>query len=177
MTGSKRAPKIPERLAWAVDLLGPWPGASVLEIGCGRGVAARLLCEKLGPEGYLGLDRSKIAIDAARKLNAEAIGRGVAEFVLGELSEVDFGRRRFDRILAININAFWTGGDAELATLMSVLKERGRVLLAYEAPSPSAAEAILEKLRPNLRSGGLAKLNSMSAVIGGKRQIATWASR
>lgn len=146
-------------------------------IGCGRGIAARLLCEKLAPAGYLGLDRSKPAIDGARKLNAEAVGRGIADFMLSELGEADFEGRRFDRILAINVNLFWTGGEAEIAAMLSVLKRNGRVLLAYEAPSPSISERIDERLRRNLRRSGFVQLSGESAVIGGSLQTAVWASR
>lgn len=167
---------LPQRVSWAVELLKPWRGASVLEVGCGRGVAAHAMCGELGPGGYLGIDRSKAAIDAAARLNAGAVGKGVAEFRLGELAEIGFGRKRFDLVLAINVNVFWTGGEDELAVLQAVLKPRGRMLLVYEAPSPARLGEIDGKLRVRLRAGGFARLNAAKARGNGKL-MAMWASR
>jgi cyclopropane fatty-acyl-phospholipid synthase-like methyltransferase len=167
---------IPQRISWAIGLLKPWSGASILEIGCGRGVAAQALCEHLGPRGYVGIDRSKTAIDAAKKLNAEVIGRDVAEFVFAELADASFGRQRFDRILAINVNAFWTGGEKEIAAVQGILKAQGRMLLVYEAPSPARLSSIEEKLRKNLRAGGVLKLNTTRAPENAKL-MAMWVSR
>jgi len=167
--------KIPERISWAVELLKPDRGMRVLEIGCGRGFAARVLTPCLGANAYVGVDRSKVAIQAARKLNVEAQERGIARFVLGELGAADVGSRLFDRVLAINVNAFWTdAGDAASACL-PLLKPRGRMLLVYELPSPARLDEVEAKLETNLRAAGFLRLDC--ARKREKAWIAMWARR
>ena len=94
-----------ERLRRIVDGLGLRPGDRVLEIGCGHGVAATYVCERIGPHGRLvAVDRSpKMAAAAARRNAAFA---GPAEFVTGELETLDLGERRFDVIFAVRVGLF-----------------------------------------------------------------------
>jgi protein-L-isoaspartate O-methyltransferase len=69
---------LPDRIAWAIEQLDPSPGDLVLEIGCGRGVAAAAICDRLKRGRYIGLHRSKTAIDAAQKRCADQIAAGKA---------------------------------------------------------------------------------------------------
>lgn len=52
----------------AVEALAP---ASVVDLGCGEGMVARLLRRRLPGVDYLGLDTSEVAVEAARSLNPE----------------------------------------------------------------------------------------------------------
>ena len=166
--------KIPARASWAADLLKVHAGLRVLEIGCGRGHAAHALTKDLGANGYVGIDRSKVAIQAARKLNAEAEGRGIASFRLGALGETDVGGRPFDLILAINVNAFWTDAGETAALCPPLLKARGRMLLVYELPSPARVDEVTERLSDNLRTGGFGMLNAARPPESQKAWIAMW---
>jgi len=42
-----RAPTIPARIRWAVDLMDVGPADNILEIGCGPGAGAELICQRL----------------------------------------------------------------------------------------------------------------------------------
>lgn len=169
--------KIPGRIGWAVELLAADRGMRVLEVGCGRGFAARALTPSLGANGYVGLDRSRVAIQAARKLNAEAEQRGIAQFVLGELGEADVGDRLFDAMLTINVNAFWTGEEDAAAKAMPLLKKRGRMLLVYELPSPARLGEIEQKLDTNLRAAGFLVMGAARPPERDKAWIAIWARK
>jgi methylase of polypeptide subunit release factors len=91
----------PLRITWAVAQFAPASRDSILEIGCGRGVAAALLCGRLKAGRYVGLDRSKVAIAAAKKRCTEYIRAGKAEFMPTPLADANFGRVRFDGVIAI----------------------------------------------------------------------------
>jgi trans-aconitate methyltransferase len=59
---------VSDRLRAVVDRLDVQPGDRILEIGCGHGVAATLVCERLGESGRLtAIDRSPKMIEAAAR--------------------------------------------------------------------------------------------------------------
>lgn len=59
--------RVPERIAWAVDVLSAGPADRLFEIGCGTGVALELVCDRLGDGQITGIDRSAKAITAAER--------------------------------------------------------------------------------------------------------------
>ena len=95
-----------ERLRRIVDQLGVRPGDRVLEIGCGHGVAATLVCERLGGGLLTAVDRSPKMIEAARRRNAAYVEAGTAEFIVSTLEELDLGDRRFDVVFAVRVGLF-----------------------------------------------------------------------
>ena len=55
---------IPARLRWAVDFIDVQPQDHILEIGCGSGQAADLICRRLEGRGKLfAIDRSEAGVD------------------------------------------------------------------------------------------------------------------
>ena len=89
-----------EPLRAVVDELGIRPRDRVLEIGCGHGVAAAMVCERLDGGRLTAIDRSPKMVDAAARRNAAFVEEGKAEFVVAELEDLDLGDRRFDLIFA-----------------------------------------------------------------------------
>ena len=113
-----------ERLRKIVDGLPLTAASRVLEIGCGHGVAATIVCGRLGEGGFLtAVDRSPKMISAAERRNAEWVGAGKAEFLVRELEDLDLGDRRFDLVFAVRVG------------LLHREPERGRRLIQpYLAP-------------------------------------------
>ena len=125
-----------ERLRGIVDGLGLGPGDRVLEIGCGHGVAATYVCERIGPPGRLvAVDRSpKMAAAAARRNAAFA---GTAEFVAGELETLDLGERRFDLIFAVRVGLFQREPARARALAERWLAPGGTLHVVFDRPMSS----------------------------------------
>jgi len=101
-----RAPGYGERLRAIVDGLGIRPHDRVLEIGCGHGVAATFVCERLDGGALTAVDRSPKMIAAAARRNARFVADGRAEFLVATLEDLDLGDRRFDKIFAVRVGLF-----------------------------------------------------------------------
>jgi ubiquinone/menaquinone biosynthesis C-methylase UbiE len=95
-----------ERLRSVVDRLAIRPADRVLEIGCGHGVAATLVCERLDTGRLTAVDRPAKMIEAATRRNRAYVEAGKAEFVVAALEELDLGDRRFDKIFAVRVGLF-----------------------------------------------------------------------
>lgn len=141
---------------WFAALIDPRPGEAVLEIGCGRGELAAVLCGALGEGSYVGIDRSRIAIGAA--LRRDIGGRG--SFVALALSEARALDRRFDKIVALNVNVFWQRADVELGVVRDLMRPHARLYLAYRPPAARGVEGLLARAQRNLEQAELRVLRT-----------------
>jgi ubiquinone/menaquinone biosynthesis C-methylase UbiE len=128
---------VSERLRTVVEQLDVQPGDQVLEIGCGHGVAAGFVCERLDGGHLVAVDRSPKMIEAATRRNAEHVRAGRAEFLVAHLESLDLGDRRFDKILAVRVGLFHREPERahELATRW--LAPGGTLLAVFDPPSPA----------------------------------------
>jgi ubiquinone/menaquinone biosynthesis C-methylase UbiE len=106
----------------------------VLEIGCGHGVAATLVCERLDGGTLTAIDRSPKMIAAARARNAAYVEAGTAEFLAGALEEIDLGERRFDKIFAVRVGLFRREPERARALAERWLAPGGRLSSFFDPP-------------------------------------------
>jgi SAM-dependent methyltransferase len=138
------ASRVPDRIAWAVDVLRVGPADRLLEIGCGTGVALELVCDRLGDGQIKGIDRSAKAITAAERRNSRHLQSGRARLLHTTLADASLGGQLFDKIFAVNVNVFWLGPARELQVVRSLLAPRGRLYLFYEPPSPAQVTRVID---------------------------------
>lgn len=145
-----------ERLAWAVDALGVQPADRILEVGCGHGVAATLVCERLDGGRLTAIDRSAKMIDMATRRNEEHVAAGGAVFETVALERADFGDERFDKVFGVHVAALWRS-DAALDVVRRHLAPGGALYAINQAPgwrSAADARASAEQVAATLRDRG-----------------------
>ena len=123
-----------ERLRAIVDQLDIRPDDRVLEIGCGHGVAATLVCERLEGGRLLGIDRSAKMIAAAARRNAMHVEAGRAEFEVAKLEDLELGDRRFDKIFAVRVGLFHREPQRAHALAERWLARGGSVRAFFDQP-------------------------------------------
>jgi ubiquinone/menaquinone biosynthesis C-methylase UbiE len=125
---------VSERLRAIVEQLDLRPADRVLEVGCGHGVAAGFVCERLQDGRLTAVDRSPKMIEAARRRNAAHVEAGRAEFLVAALEDLGLGERRFDVVFAVRVGRFDREPERARALVAPWLAPEGRVVTAYDPP-------------------------------------------
>src|SRR3954454_18329071 len=127
------AGKTSERFVWAVDTLDVHPADSLLEVGCGHGVAVSLVCERLTTGTITAIDLSTKMIEMATRRNRKHVDAGRAALEAVTLEDADLGDRRFDKIFAFNVAPFWLQPEAAFGAIREPLAPGGAVYIFCDA--------------------------------------------
>ena len=110
------------------EWVGVRPGEAVLDVGCGTGVYAREAAMLVGAGGrVLGVDPSRVLIEAARRL---ARGRGAPSHLAFQVAEgvaLPFPAERWDLVLAATIFTHLRGQLDVMQEMARVARRGGRV--------------------------------------------------
>jgi SAM-dependent methyltransferase len=111
----------PRNLDAVLELVEPWIGAKVLDVGCGRGHVAKAL-QDLGIDAY-GVD-----------VNPRAPEVAVARNILTMRAEhLDFAPRSFDAVVSFHAIEHIAPVAEAVAEMARVVRPAGKVLLVYPA--------------------------------------------
>ena len=121
-----------ERLRSIVEQLDICPDDRVLEVGCGHGVAATFVCERLVGGRLTGVDRSPKMVEAASRRNVSHVQAGRAEFLVARLEDLDLGERRFDKVFAVRVGLFHRDPARARALVEPWLAPGGSVSAFYD---------------------------------------------
>jgi SAM-dependent methyltransferase len=147
--------KVPDRVRWAVDVLDPGPADVIMEIGCGPGVAAALICERLTSGRLVAVDRSAVAIARTAQRNAAHVQAGRLAVLESTVHGIDLPPGSFDKVLSINVNLFWTGdAGRELTVLKRAMKPGGTLHVLYGGNGPTGADRVLPVVSDALTVNG-----------------------
>src|SRR5690606_16817610 len=146
---------IPPRLRWAVDVMDVQPNDQVLEIGCGPGAGAELICAKLETGKLFAIDRSESGVDRTKRRNAKHVETGRLTVRQIDLATLRVPVKRLTKVFAFNVNLFWVRDcPEEIALLHERVVPGGTVHLYYEATRPELVPNIVTKASKALVDGG-----------------------
>lgn len=146
---------IPARIRWAVDLMDVQPADQVLEIGCGPGAGAELICRRLETGKLFAIDRSESGVDRTKRRNHQYVQAGRLTVRQIDLATLRVPVKRLTKVFAFNVNLFWVRECAdEIALLHERVVPGGSVFLFYEANRAELVPNIVEKASTALADGG-----------------------
>lgn len=104
---------------------------TVIELGCGPGIALRELLTTYRSARVIGIDPSVVALKSARRRNAGAIEAGRLTLITGDLlAAIEYGPA--DLILACHVLYFWAEPLTELQRARQALGPAGHLALGYQ---------------------------------------------
>jgi len=149
------AQTIPARIRWAVDFMDVQPADHVLEIGCGPGAGAELICSRLETGKLFAIDRSESGVDRTKRRNDAALQAGRLTVRQIDLATLRVPVKRLTKVFAFNVNLFWNRACAdEVALLHERLQPGGAVFLFYETGRPDQVPTIVKNASAALSTQG-----------------------
>ncbi len=145
---------IPPRILWAVDVMDVQPDDHILEIGCGPGAGAEVICSRLETGKLFAIDRSESGVDRTRRRNQAHIDAGRLTVRQIDLATLRVPVKRLTKVFAFNVNLFWVRECAdEVALLHQRVLPGGAVYLFFDA-KPELVPTIVRKASAALEAGG-----------------------
>lgn len=123
---------------------------TVLDLGCGTGVASRVIAARPGFGGHVtGIDLSDYLVDAARRLAERDGVAGRITFRAGDSHALGLGDASFDAIVAHTLFSHLSDPTAALHEARRLVKPGGRIAvfdgdyasLTFELDDPAASAA------------------------------------
>ncbi|TCK27136.1 class I SAM-dependent methyltransferase [Pseudonocardia endophytica] len=158
---------VPDRVRGAVDVVAAGPDTRVLEIGCGPGAAASLICPALTGSGWMiAADRSETAVALTIERNTEHVASGRLDVRRGELADLDVPP--VDVAFTLNVNLFWTRDPGpELAVLRRALAPVGVLHVLYGGTAPGEGSGrTIEAVRSWFQGYGWSTTAVRRGVVG-----------
>ncbi|MBL1077632.1 class I SAM-dependent methyltransferase [Nocardia sp. 2] len=143
------------RFEWIADTMRVGPDDRVLEIGAGSSPSVAYLAARLKSGEVVAVDKSETAVTRSAKKHAALVDSGRVRLLTAALDDAlpgKLGPGGFTKILAVNVNLFWTARPtAALAVVRELLAPDGSLYLVYgygdpdgpsESPKPASAKLI-----------------------------------
>jgi trans-aconitate methyltransferase len=147
--------QIPPRIRWAVDTMDVQPTDSILEIGCGPGAGAELICQRLQTGKLFAIDRSESGVDRTKRRCKQYVDSGRLTVRQIDLATLRVPVKRLNKVFAFNVNLFWVRDCAdEVALLHERVLPGGAVYLFYESNQADLVPTMVTKASKSLQDAG-----------------------
>lgn len=144
---------------WATELLNVHPNDFLLEIGCGPGVTASLVAEKLETGELHLLDRSEKSMKQALKKMHFQVERGIIKPIVGNFGKVNLLSSVYDKIYCFNVRLLMENNPDELILVKELLGSKGFFYLFFQPPHHHP-DHMTEESKKNLEKNGFKVLVS-----------------
>jgi ubiquinone/menaquinone biosynthesis C-methylase UbiE len=148
-------PRFADMMREYLDAMAIDSARSVLDLGCGTGIAARTIARRPGFAGRVtGIDRSQHLTATARRLaDEDGVGSKV-EFRAGDSQSLEFRDAEFDAVVAHTLFSHLDDPRSVLTEIVRVLKSGGKVgifdgdyaSLTFATDDPAAGKAADEAI-------------------------------
>lgn len=156
-----------DRIAWTLKKLRIRQRDHVLEIGFGPGDCLHEVAQRATRGFVAGVEISDVMIEQARSRNAAFIEAGQMELHEGDVMNLPFADRRFDKVFTINSINLWSDEQAGLREIRRTLRPGGTVAIIEQPPSRISERAEIkvrgEAIAQALRS---ARFRNVRAIHG-----------
>jgi ubiquinone/menaquinone biosynthesis C-methylase UbiE len=123
---------------WTIGLMEVQPSDRVLDIGCGGGMAVKLLA-RAAAEGFVaGVDYSRDMVGQATRRNAKSVKAGRAYIVHGNAMALPYADESFDKVCGVETFYFWPDPQRGLHEAYRVLKSGGQLTITLEMSKEGA---------------------------------------
>jgi SAM-dependent methyltransferase len=144
----------------ALDALGPRPGDSVIEIGCGPGMGIRAALKRVGKGGFVaGVDQSPLAAHFAAHVAHNATLSGRAAILRSDVTDLPFRDLMFDGAFTVNSFQFWPDPARGLREIARVLAPNGRLVITQRAGN------LDRPADESCFSGGMDRISQATALL------------
>jgi ubiquinone/menaquinone biosynthesis C-methylase UbiE len=124
----------------ALQALNPAENDRFLEIGFGTGRFAEMLLASTTETFVAGIDPTETMVQTAvNRLNKWGLKNRI-DFRQGTDESLPWDDRQFDGIIAIHCFQFWHNPDRSLTEISRVLRDRGRIIIAFRDHSNRAPD-------------------------------------
>jgi ubiquinone/menaquinone biosynthesis C-methylase UbiE len=146
------------------ELLGVQPGATVLDVGCGTGIALAEIADLVGPGGtVVGLDPSAAMLEQARR-RLEGAPAGV-ELVEGTATETGLEADRFDAVRTERVLMHVADPLLALTELARVTRPGGRIVLVEPDHRALAVDTDTPDVHRRINTAFAAMIPNISAGL------------
>ena len=151
-----------ERNRWTVDLLPIRTSDTVLEIGCGPGLAVAAAAGRAREGLVVGLDHSAAMISQAGRRNRAAIAAGRVRLVEGGIEAALPLGLTFDIVFSVNVVQFLADRAAAFRLIRGLLRPDGTVATTYmprhAGATPEDARRMADSLVATMEAAGFAHI-------------------
>ncbi len=133
MVAPAQSLNFPERFIRALSVIDPRPDQHFLEIGCGTGILAGMIADKLHTGRITALDKSPVMIQKACARNQQHIASSRLQLLSGDIKDRNFVHRSFDAIIAFNVN-FFQKSHPQILALQDALRPSGSLYIFQQDP-------------------------------------------